>query len=249
MGHGCAGQDLLASANKKFCSLQNQNYVPLDSASLNSCRMRCGGFYPVYSLFNRSNEMTDSTDRSYPPTEFEAAKLQPETTPGNPQINPQGAEGSLVELTARAELIMIPGENSAEFVALLKAVIELWQPRDFMERVLMGDFMHAQWELLRLRRLVPAAFRAGQPFAVARLQGLADNFCESAFPTGRYAQALADLAIGGQTKEVLNAQTLLMHAAAFESFDKRMAVLEIRRDRAWEKLERRRSNAKIISSS
>jgi hypothetical protein len=193
--------------------------------------------------------MTNSSDHSYPPTEIEAVKLQPETTPGNPQINPQGSEVSLAAVTARAELIMIPGENSAEFVALLKAVIELWQPQDFMERLLMGDFLYAQWELLRLRRLVPAAFRAGQPFAVARLEGLADNFSESAFRSGRYAQVLADLAIDGQTEEVLNAQTLLMHAAAFESFDKRMAVLEIRRDGAWEKLERRRSNAKIISSS
>jgi hypothetical protein len=60
---------------------------------------------------------------------------------------------------------------------------------------------------------------------------------------------LADLAAEGQTEDVLDAQTLLMHASAFESFDKRMAVLEVRRDGAWEKVERRRSATKTISSS
>ena len=59
---------------------------------------------------------------------------------------------------------------------------------------------------------------------------------------------LADLAAQGQTQDVLDAQTLLMHASAFESFDKRMAVLEIRRDAAWEKVERRRAARKTISS-
>jgi hypothetical protein len=39
-----------------------------------------------------------------------------------------------------------------------------------------------------------------------------------------------------------------MHSAAFESFDKRAAVLEIRRDSALEKVERRRSASKTISS-
>jgi hypothetical protein len=39
-----------------------------------------------------------------------------------------------------------------------------------------------------------------------------------------------------------------MQTAAFESFDKRAAVLEVRRDSAWDKVERRRSAAKTISS-
>jgi hypothetical protein len=39
-----------------------------------------------------------------------------------------------------------------------------------------------------------------------------------------------------------------MYTAAFESFDKRSAVLEVRRDNAWDKVERRRSAMKTITS-
>jgi hypothetical protein len=112
----------------------------------------------------------------------------------------------------------------------------------------MSDFIHAEWELRRLRRLVPAAFVAGRPFTVSKLAGLREErFIDSAFPSGKYKQALSELAAKGHTVDVLDAQTLLMHTAAFESFDKRMTVLEVRRDGAWEKVDRRRSATKIIS--
>jgi hypothetical protein len=91
---------------------------------------------------------------------------------------------------------------------------------------------------------------AGRPFAVSKLAGLPEyRFVDSAFVRGTYKQALADLAAKGHTSDVLDGQTLLTHAAAFESFDKRMAVLEARRDAAWEKVERRRSATKTISNS
>lgn len=100
-----------------------------------------------------------------------------------------------------------------------------------------------------MRRLVPAAFVAGRPFAVSKLSGLTEErFSDSAFPRGVYKEALVDLAAKGHTYDVLDGQTLLMYTAAFESFDKRSAVLEIRRDSAWDKVERRRSAIKTISS-
>ena len=151
-------------------------------------------------------------------------------------------------LNPSAAQTLTDGEDAAEFNSLVKAVTEFWQPQDVIERMLMADFIHAQWELGRLRRMVPLAFRAGPPFAVAKHEGRDHCFGDSAFPTGRYKWTLADLASRGQTEDVLDAHTLLMHAAAFESFDKRMAVLEIRRDAAWEKVERRRSARKTISS-
>ena len=113
----------------------------------------------------------------------------------------------------------------------------------------MSDFIYAEWELRRLRRLVPAAFAAGRPFAVSKLEGYPeDQFSDSAFPSGGYQQVLDRLAAKGHTVDILDAQTLLMHTAAFESFDKRMTVLEVRRDGAWEKVERRRSATKANSS-
>jgi hypothetical protein len=192
--------------------------------------------------------MTDSAHRPNLPTDIEVVKLQPEMTPSNLQIDPP--EAALALLTPSAERAVIAGENPAEFAALVEAVTEFWQPKDLIERLLMTDFIHAEWELRRLRRLIPVAFVAGRPFAVSKLAGIREEyFSESPFPCGTYRNALADLAAKGHTCDVLDAQTLLMHTAAFESFDKRAAVLEVRRDGAWDKVERRRSATKTISST
>lgn len=189
--------------------------------------------------------MTDTTERPNPFTNL-AVKMQPDMAPDN-KISPAAA--ALAVVIPNAGRTITDGEDRAEFNALVKAVTEYCQPQDVIERLWMADFVHAEWELRRLRRLVPAAFRAERPFAVAKLEGFPeDRFCDSAFAVGRYRQTLAELAAKGQTEDVLDAQTLLMHAAAFESFDKRMTVLEARRDSAWEKIERRRSATKTISS-
>jgi hypothetical protein len=189
-------------------------------------------------------DMTEHTSNPNSSTDIEILKLQPEMTPID-QIH--STEAILTPNAARA---VTSGEDEGEFVALVEAVREFWQPIDVVERLLMTDFIHAEWELRRLRRLVPAAFAANRPFAVSKLEGFPeDRFCDSAFPSGSgtYKQALADLAAKGYTIDVLDGQTLLTHTAAFESFDKRAAVLEVRRDSAWDKVERRRSASKTIS--
>lgn len=176
--------------------------------------------------------------------DIEAVKLQPEMVSVK-QI--PSIEAILAPNAARA---VTAGEDAAEFDALVEAVREFWQPNDIIERLLMADFIHAEWELRRLRRLVPAAFAANRPFAVSKLEGFPeDRFCDSAFPSGTYNQELARLAAKGHTMDVLDGQTLLMQTAAFESFDKRAAVLEVRRDSAWDKVERRRYATKTIASA
>ena len=191
--------------------------------------------------------MIDPAQAPNTPTNIDAAKLRAESTSGRLQIDT--SEAALTVLTPSAARTITAGENAAEFVALVKAVTEFWQPQDVIERLLLADFVHAEWELRRLRRLVPAAFVAGRPFAVSKLSGFSEErFVDSAFPRGVYKEALADLAVKGHTCDVLDGQTLLMYTAAFESFDKRSAVLEVRRDNAWDKVERRRSAMKTITS-
>ena len=151
--------------------------------------------------------MTEPSNRANPPTNMEAVKLQPDLTPPNLQIGP--AEAALALLIPSAARTLTDGEDAAEFNSLVKEVTEFWQPQDVIERMLMADFIHAQWELGRLRRMVPIAFRAGQPFAVAKLEGLDHDFCESSFPAGRYRKTLADLAAKGQTEDVLDAGILV----------------------------------------
>jgi hypothetical protein len=202
---------------------------------------------PVQLAITVSNDMTDSTNAPNPITDINPTNLQTGLTSGNLQIDP--SEVALAVLTPSAGRTITAGENAAEFAALVKTVSEFWQPQDPIERLLMADFIHAEWELRRLRRLVPAAFVAGRPFAVSKLAGFSEErFVDSAFPNGRYKEALADLAAKGHTCDVLDGQTLLMHTAAFESFDRRAAVLEVRRDNAWDKVERRRTAIKTISS-
>jgi hypothetical protein len=191
--------------------------------------------------------MTDSTERQNPPTNMQP-KVQPEIIAGDLQRDP--ANAALAVLTPNAKRAVTAGESAAEFTALVELVREFWQPKDVFERLLMADFIHAEWELRRIRRLVPAAFAANRPFVVSKLAGFSEKrFVDSAFPRGLYKEALADLAAKGHSPEVLDGQTLLMHAAAFESLDKRATTLELRRDSAWEKVERRRSSAKTISSN
>jgi len=105
--------------------------------------------------------MTDPANAPTPSTNLEAVKLQPHMAPSNPQIVP--AEAAVAVLTPSAARAITAGEN-AEFCALVDAVTEFWNPQDVFERVLMSDFIYAEWELRRLRRLVPAAFAAGRPF-------------------------------------------------------------------------------------
>ena len=187
--------------------------------------------------------MTESTSSLNSSTDIEVLKLQPEMTPIG-QIH-----STEVILTPNAARAVTAGEDEAEFNALVEAVREFWQPSDIVEQLLMADFIHAEWELRRLRRLASAAFAANRPFVVSKFEGLPEeSFEESAFSVGTYKQALARLAAKGHTIDVLDGQTLLTHTTAFESFDKRAAVLEVRRDSAWDKVERRRSASKTISS-
>ena len=180
---------------------------------------------------------SNSTDTTLP------THLNSEAVPTNATI------AALAMLKPNAARTVTEGEDPAEFDALTKLVAEFWQPQDVIEHLLMTDYINAQWELQRLRRLVAVAFVAGRPFAVSELQGRPeDRFCDSAFPTGEYESTLASLAAEGHTLDIIDAHVLLRHAAAFESFDKRAGVLEMRRDGAWEKFERRRSGMKTISS-
>lgn len=188
--------------------------------------------------------MTDTINNPSSSTEFEGSNLPPDTTSIAP-VDP--AEAILAPDAARA---ITAGEDEREFIALSEAVREFWQPSDMFEQIWMTDFIQAQWELRRLRRLVPAAFAASRPFVVNKLEGLPDDqFSDSSFSIGIYEKTLARLEAKGHTTDALDAHTLLMHTAAFESFDKRATVLEMRRDKAWEKVERYRSVTKTICSA
>jgi hypothetical protein len=191
--------------------------------------------------------MNDSTNVLNQLTDLDTTKSRAQSPSGS--LHFDTSEAVLALLTPSAARTITAGESAAEFDALVKVVTEFWQPQNVIEQFLMADFIHAEWELRRLRRLVPAAFVAGRPFAVSKLDGFTEErFCDSAFPNGQYMEVLASLAAKGHTSDVLDGHILLMHTAAFESFDKRAAVLEIRRDSAWDKVERRRSEMKTISS-
>lgn len=160
------------------------------------------------------------------------------------------AAAALLAFKPNAARTVTAGEDPAEFEGLAKAITEFYQPRDIIEQLYVTDIINAQWELQRMRRLVPAAFGAGRPFAVSELQGYSeDGYSESPFPSNQYQEALAGLLKKGLTYDNIDAHVLLRHAAAFESFDKRAAALEVRRDNALEKLEERRASLKTISSS
>lgn len=142
----------------------------------------------------------------------------------------------------RVKRYLIDGEDPNEFDQLARTVFQHFKPRNYIEHIAMTDFIYAHWELSRLRRLAPAAFIAARPFVVSKLNGVPeDRFCDSPFVMGDFNKELDNLAAAGHDEDALNAQALLMFGSTFESFDKRAALLELRRDRAWEKLERWRT--------
>jgi hypothetical protein len=129
-----------------------------------------------------SNDMNDSTNALNPLMHLDT-KVRTESPSGGLHI--EASEVSLALLAPCAARTIIAGESGAEFDALAKIVAEFWQPQDVIEQLLMTDYINAQWELQRLRRLIPAAFNAGRPFAVSELEGYAeDRFCDSPFPSG-----------------------------------------------------------------
>ena len=149
----------------------------------------------------------------------------------------------------KIERYLVAGEDPKEFDRLVTYVFQHFQPRNYIEHVAMTDFIYAQWELNRLRRLAPAAFIAARPFVVSKLNGVPeDRFCDSSFVLGDFDEDLNHLAAAGHNEDALNAQALLMFGSTFESFDKRAAVLEMRRDNAWDRLERWRTAQQTIDN-
>src|SRR5262245_14228886 len=129
--------------------------------------------------------MTESTTSPNLSTDIEVLKPQPEMTPIDQVHSPETI------LTPNAARAVTAGEDEAEFNALVEAVREFWQPGNMFEQIWMTDFILAEWELRRLRRLASAAFAANRPFVVSKLEGLPEErFEESAFLSGTYKQAL-----------------------------------------------------------
>src|SRR5262245_58260735 len=92
----------------------------------------------ITAFLKWKNDMTDTTDKA------EVLKLQPELAP----IAPIDLADAI--LTPNAARAVTAGEDEGEFIALVEVVREFWQPSAIIERLLMADFIHAEWELRRL---------------------------------------------------------------------------------------------------
>ncbi|MGM5033789.1 hypothetical protein [Tardiphaga sp. 803_E3_N1_3] len=137
---------------------------------------------------------------------------------------------------------LISHENINDFNALKDKVLNYLKPQNIIEELYASDFVQLEWEARRLRAISSALYSAGRPFAVAKLLGFPDErFCDSPLPRGQYGEKIEELKRKGYDPEDLNAQTTMIFASIFESVDKRLAVVEMRRDQALSKLEDRRA--------
>ncbi|WP_139069966.1 hypothetical protein [Tardiphaga robiniae] len=137
---------------------------------------------------------------------------------------------------------LISGENPNDFNALKDKILDFLKPQNVIEEIYVSDFVQLEWEARRLRALSSAMYSAGRPFAVAKLLGFSEErFCDSPLPTGQYGQKIEELTRKGYDPKDFNAQTTMIFASTFESLDKRLAVVELRRDQALSKLEDRRA--------
>jgi len=176
--------------------------------------------------------MTDTTDPSPADALTEqAAEARAKRAESHVPINP-----------GYAPLRLIAGESSVEAEQLRADVIAYLKPKNVIEKILASDFVHNELELRRIRRVAADAISAARPWSVSRLKGFLDErFIDSPLPTGRYPGAIQDLANKGYSLSDIDAYSALTFASAFDSFDKRAATLELRRNQALAAFEDRRA--------
>jgi hypothetical protein len=132
----------------------------------------------------------------------------------------------------------LPGEDPELLKRFSAQVLGDVQPQDMIEQTLVGDFIHAAWEVLRLRRykdgLLQARARRGLVPILAPVlkeEGMAelvaDNWYSGA--PGRVQDVVDFLSEVGLTMHAAMAQTLAMNLDTFERMDDLLERAEKRR--------------------
>jgi len=166
---------------------------------------------------------------------------------------PSGAASPVSSVVSRkpnepgfSTIRLVAGENSEELNDLCKELLDFLKPRNVIERILISDFIHNEWELRRVRKFGSSAIPAARPWSVSRLNGHKDErFCDSPLPKGSYKAGIAGLEAKGYPLEDIDAFSALSFASALESFDKRASSLELRRNAALAALEDRRAQSAL----
>src|SRR5271166_5793861 len=83
----------------------------------------------------------------------------------------QSSEDSIDRVAKIAPAPLLPGEQEADYLALVVRIVAVAQPRDAIEELLTRDVIDLSWEILRLRRLKAGLLRASIGGGVGRVMG------------------------------------------------------------------------------
>jgi hypothetical protein len=154
----------------------------------------------------------------------------------------------------------IPGEDRADYEALLAEVIDAVRPKDVIERIWVRDVVCHVFESQRLRRLKNGMLRAHQEKAFGEvLQKRLDAdsgplgfalFSEGADLAAKAVSGDADarqrvqdlLAKGGYDEDMMLAKALELCLDNYERVDRLIMAADSRRDRVLSEVERRRES-------
>ena len=165
----------------------------------------------------------------------------------------QSSEDSIDRVAKIAPAPLLPGEQEADYLALIARIVAVAQPRDAIEELLTRDVIDLSWEILRLRRLKAGLLRASIGGGVGREMGSLGYNDRKGFSYSREVGARWAAGEKGAQDEVACAlqkaqlsiedvmtETLESKIDSFERFDRMLASSEARRNNALREIDRHR---------
>src|SRR5271166_376781 len=165
----------------------------------------------------------------------------------------QSSEDSIDRVAKIAPAPLLPGEQEADYLALIARIVAVAQPRDAIEELLTRDVIDLSWEILRLRRLKAGLLRASVGGGVERvIRSLGYNDRKgygysrevgASWAAGEkraHDEVAAVLQKAQLSIEDVMAETLESKIDSFERFDRMLASSEARRNNALREIDRHR---------
>ena len=159
------------------------------------------------------------------------------------------------ELAQLYKPALLFSESPREYELLRKALQQLIQPRNAIEHIWVGDLVHGEHELWRLRQLPSRIIRSKTPQALRNLlklvfdvsesdeiDDLASKWFTNKTAKRRVARILRDF---GLDETSIDAGAFLLATTEIEKFDTRKAELETRRDKILRQIEDHRAGLAI----
>ena len=139
----------------------------------------------------------------------------------------QSSEDSIDRVAKIAPAPLLPGEQEADYLALIARIVAVAQPRDAIEELLTRDVIDLSWEILRLRRMKSGLLRASIGVGIGRvMRSLGKGYSHELGPSWAAGEKRAHVEVAAALQkaqlsiEDVMAETLESKIDSFERFDR-----------------------------